>query len=820
MNTKTTLLLALVLVILASLYYAVKSWPEAEQADAIQPSRSGSFVASRDVLEEELGDIVKVVCQKKGGEEWVFEKDAETPERGPSQWRMVSPLKLKCASYEVTRFGSRLANLKYEISYAPGQPGAVTGKQAGLDPPEAVVTLTDADGKSATVEIGNKASDHETYVRLSGSDEICLGKSDLTNLVKDKPLDYRDKRFWDFKKEDVTRVEVVDRSDPDAAVSYTLSKDGSRWMFESPVTAKATSKIDEMLGAMSRMRAIEWHDSGDGKLSLYGLQPAVLTVRATIEEKIPPKEETETEPSTEAEADTEEGPKPKPEPQIKLVVYELHIADRSPIGEDTKTYLRVGDESAVATAYRSQTDKFKPVMSEWREMQITTVNVKDATRIDLTTGEGAASLRKDAKGWSFDPDGGRAEESVVTELLTALDGLEAVAFVDGDPSDPAIYGLDNPQAQLRITIPGVEAVEELAIGGYTDATTKRLVYVRRNDLASIGKVRKADIDKLLRGPHLYRDRTVIEVLPSRYERIELSTAIDGADQPTKVALEKTDGAWHMVEPVNAPVHGEQVDKLVETLGGLRAERVVAQTGEPSQFGLHAPAVTLALTYKPPAEYRIEEAKPEPSPDEPGDEQGEAAREVTTAVPVEVQPPPRTFTLSVTEHDGKIYAQRSDGPVIFEMSRDFYTQLRAEYRSDRILDFDDADVAWFSIRVGDQTHTFQRHEDRWAYEAEPDLPLDAKKVENLLVQLSDLRTDRYVVHRAEDLSSYGLVTPAREAKVVLTDGTENALWISDLKGRRGSDGGFYSAVKDRDGVFLLTQEAIQRFSVSLEELESK
>ncbi|MGD2109650.1 MAG: DUF4340 domain-containing protein, partial [Phycisphaerae bacterium] len=463
MNTKTTLFLAVVLVALAAVYYAVKTRPESDDISAVPPTPSPSSLAARDLLEEKPGDVVKVVCRKKDGEEWVFERDDEPSDDAQASWRMTSPLNMKCTSWEVTKFGSRLGNLKYEISYKEGQNGAVTAKQAGLDPPEAVVTLTDTDGESTTVEIGRKASARETYVRLQGSDEICLAKSDLTGLVKDKALAYRDKQFWNFNKDDVVRVEILDRTNASAEVSYVLAKSGGRWMFEAPVTAKATGKVDQMLGAMGRLRAIEWEDEGADKLALYGLDPPALTVRATVQEEVPVDEEENADPET----DTDEEQTP-PAPQIEQTIYELHISTRSPIGEDTKAYLRTGDDSAVATAWKSQTEKFTPVMSEWREMQLTTVDVKSATRIELTAGDGSASLDKDDDGWRFEPDGGRAEDAAVTDLLGALDSLEAVAFVDADTIDPAAYGLDRPQAEFKLTIPGVEGVERITVGAYSD----------------------------------------------------------------------------------------------------------------------------------------------------------------------------------------------------------------------------------------------------------------------------------------------------------------------------------------------------------------
>ena len=819
MNTKMTLLLAVALVVLASLYYVVRSRPAADQAEALAPPRPASSVASRDLFEEKLGDVVKVVCQRKGGEEWVFEKNADTSVTGQAEWQMISPLDMKCTSYEVTKFGSRLGNLKYELSYKPGQPGAVTAAQAGLDPPEAVVTLTDADDKNATIEIGRKASGRETYVRLGGADEICVAKVDLSDLVKDKPLDYREKRLWDFEKGDVARVEIVDRSDPAAPVSYALSKDGARWMFESPVTAKATSKVDEMLGAMGRLRTIQWHDDDADKLAMYGLEPAALTVRATVEEEVAPEEHAQDDHAAETEEAAEPGTEEpaETEPQKKVTVYELHLSDRSPIGEETKTYLRIGDESAVGTARKAQIDKFKPVMSEWREMRITTASVKDAIRIDLSTPEGSATLLQGEAGWSFDPDGGRAEESAVSELLKAIGDLNAVAFVDEEPIDTAAFGLDEPQTEVRLTIPGIEGVERITVGGYTDQTTKRLMYVRRNDLASVAKVRKSDVTRLIQGPHLYRDRTVIDVLPSRYERIELSAVDAMTGEPSEVTLGRGDDGWRMIEPVDAPVREEQMDKLVEALGGLRAQRVVAEAAEETAYGLHAPAVKVALTYKPPVQYRIEEPKIE-EPEGAGDP-AEEGDKPTTPVPVKIQPPSQILTLLVTEHDGTIYAKRPDRSAVFEMPRAFYQELTAEYRIDRVLDFDAAEVHRFSIRNGDRTHGFERREDRWVYQAEPDLPLDTQKVENLLLQVGDLRTKRYARHAAEDLAPYGLITPSREVAVALADGTEHVLWVSDERADIGGAKGLYAAVKGHSGVFLLTTDAVERFAVSLDELET-
>ena len=174
---------------------------------------------------------------------------------------------------------------------------------------------------------------------------------------------------------------------------------------------------------------------------------------------------------------------------------------------------------------------------------------------------------------------------------------------------------------------------------------------------------------------------------------------------------------------------------------------------------------------------------------------------------------------VAKHDGKYYAKRSDRGTVYEMGGDFFKQLVAEYRTDRVMDFEDGDVRRLSIREGDQTHVFEKKEDGgWIYQAEPDLPLDSKKVDNLLLQVRDLRTTRYVHHAESDLSVYGLSAPSHEVTVTLEDGSSRVLWVSANKGDDGTDKGYYATVEGRSGVFLLTADSLQRFEVSLDDLE--
>jgi hypothetical protein len=243
----------------------------------------------------------------------------------------------------------------------------------------------------------------------------------------------------------------------------------------------------------------------------------------------------------------------------------------------------------------------------------------------------------------------------------------------------------------------------------------------------------------------------------------------------------------MSSPVEAPIREDEFKSLVSTLGELRADSIAADTDERSTYGLDDPKATVVVTY--------------------------AASEKPDAASESVE-------LTVTEHRGKVYARRGDHAAVYLLARKFYDQIFAEYRTEEVLAFDESVVRGFAIRKGDDVHAFERGGDGWTYQAEPDLPLDTTKVENLLLQLKDLKTERYVAYGDADLDAFGLAQPYHEVTVTLDDGSAKVLWVSDQLCPEDPDKGFYASVQGERGVFLLAPATVRRFAVSLDALESK
>ena len=68
-------------------------------------------MATRDLIEEKLGDVVKVVYRRRDREEWIFEKDTEDGKGTQAVWRMTSPLEINCVTWEVNKFANRLGSI-------------------------------------------------------------------------------------------------------------------------------------------------------------------------------------------------------------------------------------------------------------------------------------------------------------------------------------------------------------------------------------------------------------------------------------------------------------------------------------------------------------------------------------------------------------------------------------------------------------------------------------------------------------------------------------------------------------------------------------
>ncbi|HUU83890.1 MAG TPA: DUF4340 domain-containing protein, partial [Phycisphaerae bacterium] len=704
-------------------------------------------------------------------------------------------------------------------------------------------------GTAITVEVGRDVSDNQAYVRLGGAGAIYVVSTSLGKLLKERAIEYRDQKLFDFQAENVKRLEIEAGSDNEEPARYVLVRSDSGWVFESPAKARAVAdKIDAAVQAMSGLRVSGWVTDEAENPAMYGLGDAGLTIRATVEERPEPAEAeadadadeggegaTEEAPAEGEDEDAEQPEEEQPAPAPVITEYVLHVSGRSPIGEETKVYVSKGGEPVVGTVAKTISDRLTPNLQEWRDMRLTTAAVTTADRIELTMPTGGSAFALQEGKWVDANSGSAIDAKAVTELLKQIQALEARSFVEIEGDRLGDFGLDQPQVEIRLNVPGEARSQRFTVGGYTDPQARRMVYVRADQADAVAKVRVGETGNLTRDPAEYRDRTIFDLNPKEIARIAITREDELTGAPFAFALTGTGGELAISEPVLARTAGAEAKKLSGALARLKAVRVVGEA-DAADYGLDAPEISCEITRQPPeitkyiqvepeeAEGEEAEAAQPESSAEPGEKTADEPAEAPKSKPrmrvEKYQPPAEHYRLLVSEHEGKVYAASGEGTV-YEAEGTLLELLRAEYHDAAILEFEPSQVVSVTVTAPEGTaQTFAKKDDQWQCASEPDLPIDLKKVTDLLLRIKDLRTERYVVYGEAELGAYGLGAAWRSVTVELEDGTTTGLIVSAQTCEKDEQRRRYARTEPYgDGVFLVSEDTTARFEIDLAEFEA-
>jgi Domain of unknown function (DUF4340) len=796
MSYKTTLAMLLFLGAVLLGFYFVQL-DEVTKPASPSPKSTASMNQDTPLFEDPPADVVKITCTRAGQPTWRFVCDDPDGDEYTRDWHMVEPITASVPTTDMTGIVNRISRLKYQMKYAPGENGAVTLQRAGLDPPKMEIILESKGGDTHTIQIGHKATSSETYVRLDGGDDIYVVKASLDTVVKSDVNDYRDKVLFAFNAREATSLEIEHRTDDGESVEYRLVKNGDNdWVFEEPFTADADdATVEAAVRTISSLRASTWAVSNaSGKLHRYGLGPPRLEIEVTCEEHTTvPVEQADGD-----EAEENDDAEPKTKDVVEIRQYQLLVAGRGPIGQDQQVYAMLAGSDAIATISKSQADKLTPVIDKWRDMDLVPGDVTTASKIAIQ-GPGGLDVvfaKNDVSRWVIQGSGEEADGASLRELLTKTNELRALDYVDGtDATDPK-FGLEPPAARITITVPGLDQPERITVGGPTDQISKRLVYVRRGESESIAKIRAQDAEILQRNPDQYRDRDVVRLAISDIKRISLTrTNADTGSRDEFVLDRSDDGMWRMTKPVVADTDAKATEKLAMTLATLRATAVVAR---PVGDEFVPRGIDVTITSVAPAVVKL-------PPDHGNLEQATGGATIQTR-------------LEFDEFKGGVFVSRWDRNPLYIIARSDYATLLADFHTKAVWDFESSEVMTVSVSNGSVTHGFRRSDDGWAYIPEPALPIEANKVDNLLLQIGDLKLKRFVSYGVADLAKYGLDNPAKRVTIRLEGGRSLELLVSAAVSTGTSAHDYYAAMKGSSDVFLLTPDTVSRLDIVLDQFE--
>jgi hypothetical protein len=757
MNTKTTLVLAVLAGIVAIYLFLIdKPWEEQVAEDVQEVSKS--------LLDTEPSDIDRIEMQVKGAGGTLTKKNGE--------WVLTDPVTAPASKANVNGLLNNITDLQYTREYEADDENRPEETVSGLDNPIAQYKLYSGDELQANLKIGSSLIVGQgNYLSLDDTKAVYESENEIPDFLFRGINEYRDQRLFS------TKIGVVHTVEVEGLNNYRLVKSGNDWRVASEPSGRADAEsVDELINAIKSVSAKEFKDNEPASYKPYGLEPARLkfTLQAT---KVTTKEKAE-------ETDTElTATQPSPEETCQLLI-------GAPTGTDASQYFaKVGRAPWVVSVTSAAVDKLTKPLSELRQKDLVEIENDKVAKIIAQTPKGDMNLMKQSPGdWQF-ADGTEADSVAVKELIKSIDSLQATNFVSQDMPELQLIPLNWNQPRARITVEKEGDQESSTIlVGPTD-TSGKMALVRNAAEEVVAVVREDEVEPLLAGPVTYQNRQVLSFSRPRAQKLVVNQPGTG-----QITLEKAATAWRMTEPVNAEANQDAVNNLLQDLSSIRAKGLVQ--GSKADFGLDQPSVIVAVS--------VERSAPETKP---------AETQPATAPSLE------TYGLLINKTSEGVFACKPDGEMIYRLDEKIYEDATAEFHNLQITDFetDAVDEITF-ISPKDEKLTLRQEDEGQGWKCLPHtlVPIDDSKVTETIKELSDLSAQRYVSYNVEKPADYGLTENILQVRIILTEGRTIELHVS--QDGPANENSRYARLTDTNKVFLLTGEQVAKLHKSLDDFE--
>jgi hypothetical protein len=216
--------------------------------------------------------------------------------------------------------------------------------------------------------------------------------------------------------------------------------------------------------------------------------------------------------------------------------------------------------------------------------RIWTVEPKDVEAVVIARKGETIRLKRTEDGWEMlEPLRTRADRAAVDDMVTALATARMDREIDPNPAKPAEFGLEPPEAEVRLEVKGRPAPLVLRVGGKNP--TGVWVYAREGDKPAVITLSESVARDAARPVADFRDRTVIAFDRRNLTGIDLEV---GGDQIGLVADEP--GKWRIVKPRALRADTEMVTDFLEKLEGAKAIEFVDDAPRSlAPYGLDKPS---------------------------------------------------------------------------------------------------------------------------------------------------------------------------------------------------------------------------------------
>jgi len=795
MKPKTAILLLIILAACA-VFVVVR------HTDLFKKAPSQPTAAEMRVFPAEPNGAKGLTITPRDGDPLVFEKD-------DGKWHIrISPEVLAPAvQYKVDRAADLLKKLRCQTRSGAKDPDVPSPEMTGLADPLWTVELLDAEDRTFALQVGRtrrQGSGNVTYVRVVGDDRICVVERDFAYALEPRRDEYRDKTVLDLDRDRIVRLRT------DGPKAFELKKVDGNWQIIHPISARPDpNKVKDLIGAVASVEAEEFVADKPSSLVRYGLEEGKEAMLLRVWEAPRP-------PATTAPA-TQTAPAGAPEPKEFILAFGIRTRD------NRKVYAKLRAADPVFRLPVSLLDKLAPAIEELRDKRLLAFEPGAITQVDLEIGGQKAWFAKGDAGWLMaKPYAGEANSQRIEQLLKDLAALEPERWADEKEAPPKLSGLDPPRGKITLHLKDEPKPVTLLIG--SASSTGLMTFLKDADAESVAIVKTSETASLLSDPATYWGTELFAVAPEA--RITRLVVTRPGETWTIVRDEKE--GWKATTPLATKADGDNVEKIIERISRLQADKVVALGPMvPNTYIRDKNLITVQF---------VSEIRPEPVPTTasapatgPAEvpatapASGPATRPATgPATQPATAPAPivKTHVVQAIQRDGKTYAWvvEKKAAAVGEFPGDLYDALNAELRDRRVWQFDPDRVTGIRIVAGSEKVDLKREKDEWVCPLDKLLKIDARKVTDFLSDIGSLRTERFYTHKnlPTDTEKYGFKEPWVTIGLDVEGGKPLSLTVSN-EGLNKTKNRFARAAA-LAGVFLITADDLKKLSKTLKDFE--
>ncbi len=416
--------------------------------------------------------------------------------------------------------------------------------------------------------------------------------------------------------------------------------------------------------------------------------------------------------------------------------------------------------------------------------RIWTVEPKDVLAVTVARKGETLRLKRAADGgWDMlEPVKTRGDRAVVDDMVTGLATARMDREIDPNPAKPADFGLDPPEAEVKLEVKG--RAEPLVLRVGSKNPTGVWVYAREGAKPAVITLSESIARDASRPVADFRDHTVIAFDRKNVTGLDLDV---NGDQMALAADEP--GKWRIVKPRALSADTDLVSEFLDKLEGAKATEFVDDAPKSlAPYGLDKPArVTVWV----------------------GRDKDRAARTLLVG-------------RAVPEKKG-VYVKREGEPGVILTAEAVWTAFPktvAALRDKTVVSYAYDKLAKVEITHGRETIDLEKDGTAWKLTAPEALRADSGAVTQLLWKIRDLRALGFLAEGAADVPRF-LAKPEVTVKLWETGAKEpKTLLLQSSPERRGGQPAALAAVQGEGPVVLVEGKVLSELTPGVAQLRDR